>query len=239
MSELDNIEYEKLAEIASQLAAALNRGGSPTEVSARFSSTSSRIETLQHEGIFDSEHSEKRKSRLSQDAAIAAMVEQETRLNEDEKIAYADLLEQEAFEKKDFKKLEHFYTHSYDKLSDEGKAQMSQRIEEGIRRGHFDHEDLPDIVQKMDRKDLKGVIQPKTPEKEREQQSLLGLENSQGSSLNDAGPSSASSTPSEDSATKETSSSQDAELLAQSLAGISFAATDLPKAAESSAQRTT
>jgi len=46
--------------------------------------------------------------------------------------------------------LDAFYASSYDKLSDEGKAQMSTRIQEGIRRGEFEFSDLPERVQKKE-----------------------------------------------------------------------------------------
>ncbi|WP_411845722.1 hypothetical protein AAFN60_19095 [Roseibacillus persicicus] len=240
MSELDKIEYDKLTELASKLEAVLNHTGTnQTGVTALLTTALGRIENLQQEGVLDSEKDEKRKNKSAQEVAIAAIVARETRLSQDEKVLYTEFLEKKAFEKKDFKKLEQFYTHSYEKLSDDGKAQMSQRIDEGIRRGHFDREDLPDIVRTMRRENQKTVTQIGTSESESEQQPLFGLENSLGSSLTDAERSSTSVAPSENTPDKETSSSQDAELLAQSLAGISFAATDLPKAAESSTQRTT
>lgn len=240
MSELDKIEYEKLTELATKLETVLSRTG-PTQagVSALLTSALGRIENLQHEGVLNPGQDEKRKNRSTQEIAIAAIVARETRLSEEEKVIYADFLDKDAFEKRDLKKLEHFYTHSYDKLSDGGKAQMSQRIEEGIRRGNFEREDLPDIVRAQRSKDRKEIIESKSPEMEREQQSSLGLEDSLGSPLSDAVRSTASVAPPEKSPNKETSSSQDAELLAQSLAGVSFAATDLPKTTESSAQRTT
>ena len=73
MSELDKIEFEKLAEIASQLSAALNRGQASTEIASQLSTATDRIQTLQQEGLFDSELSEKRKSRLSQEQFSAVI----------------------------------------------------------------------------------------------------------------------------------------------------------------------
>lgn len=151
MSDLDKIEFQKLAEVASQLEAALNRGKSTTEVSARLSSATGRIQTLQNEGVFDSEQSDKRKNRYSQDAAIAAMVAQESRLNEDEKTVYAEFLNKEYFSNKDVEKIDAFYDKTFDKLSDDGKVQIFKRIDRGIESGHLDYEKLKPETRAKDR----------------------------------------------------------------------------------------
>ncbi len=65
----------------------------------------------------------------------AEMAQREKALTEAERQEYAVLLSHERFSKAEFSKLEHFYSHGYDKLSDEGKNQMSQRIWDGTRSG--------------------------------------------------------------------------------------------------------
>lgn len=74
------------------------------------------------------------------------MVERETRLNAEEKERYEKLLQKDYFTKADFNDLDQFYSKSYDKLSSDGKAEMHQRIEEGIKRGEFSRDELPKSV---------------------------------------------------------------------------------------------
>jgi hypothetical protein len=63
----------------------------------------------------------------------AEMAQREAALTEAERQEYAELLKHVHFTRAEFPKLEHFYSHGYDKLSDVGKNQMSQRIWDGIR----------------------------------------------------------------------------------------------------------
>lgn len=83
-------------------------------------------------------------------ASVAHMVEQEHRLNAAEKEQYGRFLEQDYFTKANFVELDSFYAHSWDKLSDEGKAQMSHRVWEGIRRDEYEFDELPENVRKKE-----------------------------------------------------------------------------------------
>lgn len=87
----------------------------------------------------------KNKKERDHNAAIAHMVEREHKLNQKEREQYARFLEMEYFRRKDLDQLAAFYADGggYDKLSEEGKIQMSQRIEKGIERGEFTRDDLP------------------------------------------------------------------------------------------------
>ena len=78
--------------------------------------------------------------------AAAALAAKETKLNEQERQTYRGFLEESYFTKRDFGKLDEFYKHSYDRLSEGGKDEMSKRIHEGIRRGEFKESDLPNAV---------------------------------------------------------------------------------------------
>lgn len=70
----------------------------------------------------------------------------EAALNEEEKDAYRGFLKKEFFTKNDFKELEQFYTKSWDRLSEAGKAEMDHRVWEGIRRGEYKFNELPSAV---------------------------------------------------------------------------------------------
>ena len=78
----------------------------------------------------------------------AALAAKETKLNAEERGTYRGFLEEWYFTKKDLGKLDQFYTHSYDRLSEDGKEEMEKRIDEGIKRGEFKAGDLPESVKK-------------------------------------------------------------------------------------------
>jgi hypothetical protein len=59
--------------------------------------------------------------------------EQETALNAQEKKTFAGFLSKKRFTRSDFSALERFYSTAYDKLSERGKDEMSQRIQAGMR----------------------------------------------------------------------------------------------------------
>lgn len=82
--------------------------------------------------------------------AAAAMAAKETKLSSGERETYRGFLEESYFTKKDFGKLDEFYTHSYDRLSEGGKDEMSKRLHEGINRGEFKFSDLSEGVQERD-----------------------------------------------------------------------------------------
>lgn len=75
--------------------------------------------------------------------AAAVLAAKETALNTRERETYKGFLEESYFTRKDFGRLDEFYTHSYDRLSESGKDEMSKRIDAGIERGEFKFSDLP------------------------------------------------------------------------------------------------
>ena len=85
-------------------------------------------------------------------ATAAALAAKETKLNEQERERYRGFLEESFFTKKDFGKLENFYTHSYDRLSEDGKEEMSHRFWEGIRHEEYRFEDAPATVREKEAK---------------------------------------------------------------------------------------
>jgi hypothetical protein len=85
-------------------------------------------------------------------AAIAQLAENEARLSEEEKKTYSGFLAKEFFTKHDFKALEQFYAHTWNRLSEDGKDEMSHRIWEGVRRDEYKFTELPEIVQEKEAK---------------------------------------------------------------------------------------
>ena len=93
-----------------------------------------------------------RETEARAETAAAALAAKETKLSAEERETYRGFLEESYFTRKDFGRLDQFYAHSYDRLSEGGKEEMSKRIHEGIKRGEFKETDLPESVQKRDAK---------------------------------------------------------------------------------------
>lgn len=111
----------------------------------------------------------------TQAAAAAVLAAKETALSAKERETYKGFLEESYFTKKDFGKLDEFYNHSYDKLSEGGKEEMSKRIDEGIKRGEFEFSDLPKNAlqkEKIHRAGRTDKVVPQTHPNEREENSV-------------------------------------------------------------------
>ncbi|TLD71473.1 hypothetical protein FEM03_08075 [Phragmitibacter flavus] len=110
---------------------------------------------------------EKKKSGEIALEIAAQKAQMETALNEQERAQFQSFLEQEYFTKADFGKLESFYTKSWDKLTDQGKDEMSHRVWEGVRREEYQFSELPDIVKEKEAERLnQRLLDPRkmTPE---------------------------------------------------------------------------
>lgn len=90
------------------------------------------------------------RTQADQEARISALVERERALNEAEKQEYASFLSEDHFKKADFDRLEHFYSHSWDKLTEEGKDEMSKRVWEGVRQHEYRFGELPEPVKEKE-----------------------------------------------------------------------------------------
>jgi hypothetical protein len=91
-----------------------------------------------------------RENRSRENAAIAALVERETALSDEEREEYAEFLTKDFFTKRDFSALEQFYAHTWDRLSEGGKDEMSHRVWEGIRKHEYTFAELPDPVKEKE-----------------------------------------------------------------------------------------
>ena len=90
--------------------------------------------------------------------AAAALAAKETKLSAEERETYRGFLEKSCFTKKDFGKLDEFYQHSYDRLSDGGKDEMSKRFWEGVKRGEYKFGDAPSVVQQKESERAKNNL---------------------------------------------------------------------------------
>lgn len=151
---LDETEYAKLQEMVRQLEIVSPFGKDATsgvtpEVFAH--ELRERMQTLQRTGnIPGSLENEKKREVLRYDMAVIAVVIRETRLSAAEQGVFADFISKPFFTRSDFGELEYFYASAWDRLSEEGKAEMSFRIWEGVRRGEYEFTDLPENVRKKE-----------------------------------------------------------------------------------------
>ncbi len=111
-------------------------------------------------GVLEEKHKaiEHEKQRTETINRVAVMVERETALSEREQEAYAGFLEQEYFTKADFSSLESFYVETWERLSEGGKAQMSHRVWEGVRREEYHFSELPETVKEKEAQRLRDAL---------------------------------------------------------------------------------
>ena len=79
-----------------------------------------------------------------------SLAQKESALSSQEKETFSGFLKEEFFTKKNFARLDQFYAHTWDRLSEGGKDEMSHRVWEGIRRDEYTFTDLPKIVQEKE-----------------------------------------------------------------------------------------
>ena len=150
MTTLDETEYANLERAMIEAehvvsTARLSGTPAPIELTAKLAETEKRMGILDENGL-SPERREEKKSALAQDLAVAVMVEREIALSRQEKDTLSGFLRQYYFRKRDFDALAVFYENSWDKLSEEGKDEMSERIWNGVHHGEYRFEDLPSEV---------------------------------------------------------------------------------------------
>jgi hypothetical protein len=109
--------------------------------------------------IHEAEHEKEQQARS--EVALVALAERETALSVKEKEQYNGFLREDFFTKKDFARLDDFYAHAWDRLSEHGKNEMSKRIWEGVRRNEYKFTDLPkDVQEKEEKQALRMLREP-------------------------------------------------------------------------------
>ena len=156
MSVIDEMEHEKLLEaislverIQTRIVAESNNAAAPSMLGAFGESIKRRVEELEmHSDLPNRGENEKKKAAREIVAGYIAVTE--SRLSAAEQRQYAEFLEREYFAKADFGELEEFYSSAWERLSEGGKAEMSERVWEGVRRGEYSFVELPDEVRKKE-----------------------------------------------------------------------------------------
>lgn len=102
--------------------------------------------------IEETEVDEKREKGEAVAVAIEREAEIEAKLNTDEKRTFSSFLREKFFTRADFGRLETFYAHTWDRLSEYGKDELSHRVWEGIRRDEYSFGELPEMVREKEAK---------------------------------------------------------------------------------------
>lgn len=154
VSDLDKAEYLRLSaavESAEKLIGAEREAlGSTSMLVAEFvHNARGRLAELAEEGAAPGGQ-DHQKRRQSEAGYIAVLVMRESRLSEAEREQYGRFLERDFFTRSDFDELDQFYSSAWDRLSEEGKDQMSARVWGGIRHGEYEFADLPENVRRKE-----------------------------------------------------------------------------------------
>ncbi len=146
MSIVDFQEYRNLKDTALALEKLLT--DSPLGVNPVLQTTLAniqrRLEVLEREIKQD-----EIKERAGQ-AVAAAAAEKEAALNASERGIFCDLLRRDYFAKADMPQVNSFYKNIWDKLTDDGKGEISRRLWEGIRHGEQPFSDLADDIKEKE-----------------------------------------------------------------------------------------
>lgn len=109
------------------------------------------------------EDEKEQRQKSATELAIAYKARQEAELNAAEQRQYAEFLEKEHFTRADFGKLESFYSNTWDRLSEDGKSEMSQRVWGGVRRKEYEFSELPDVVKEKEAQRLYNALHSQAP----------------------------------------------------------------------------
>lgn len=165
VSQMDEAEYSRLADQVRDIERVLlstDSGDVGLLLKSFLHNAKSRMEEISHVEIKDIESDKERK--MTNIAQAVQLAEMEHKLSVTEKRQYAEFLQQDYFTKANFEGLEEFYAQSWDKLSERGKNEMSQRVWEGIKQQEYTFDELPEIVRKKESErlylQLTGAIEP-------------------------------------------------------------------------------
>ncbi len=148
--------------ILAMLASGTAYQGSASSILLATMLDSAKSRLAQIERNIEEAEKEQRQRRASE-LAIAYKATLEAKLNAEEQRQYAEFLEKEHFTKSDFGSLESFYTKTWDRLSEGGKSEMSQRVWGGVRTKEYEFSELPDVVKEKEAQRLYNALQSQAP----------------------------------------------------------------------------
>ena len=147
---------EAVKQIEAMIGPGAAPGGSVNSMLTRFiEQAKNRIADLQD---LEVKAIEEEREKSLKEVGHAMMAQREAALSAAEQRQYEEFLSREHFTKADFGSLEQFYTNTWDRLSEEGKSEMSHRIWEGVRQNEYEFSELPDIVRQKEAERLRDMM---------------------------------------------------------------------------------
>lgn len=101
---------------------------------------------------------EEREKGQMEIAAAVVTAQREVALNMEERRQFTEFLAKDHFTKADFGSLEKFYQSAWDRLSEDGKAEMSHRVWEGVRLKEYEFRELPEAVKQKEAERLRDQL---------------------------------------------------------------------------------
>lgn len=154
----DEAEYKRLqdtvARIDRLIAGSTASSATTSALVAVSEHARARMEALEDKARVQEEERQQRESSN----LAASMAAKEEGLNKQEREQYRQFLEKDHFTKGDFAALEGFYTSAWERLSEDGKDQMSQRVWGGVKRGEYQFTELPEVVKEKEADRLEEIL---------------------------------------------------------------------------------
>ncbi len=149
MTEMNEIELAKLDKLISELQWQIFHAGgidaaSTSMLVKRLTEAQSRSAAVHQED--QREREKKERTEQQERSWIIARAEREIALSQSEQREFASFLQCDFFTREMFPRLDQFYSQTWDRLSEEGKAEMSKRVWEGVHQGQYRFNELPESV---------------------------------------------------------------------------------------------
>lgn len=159
VSKSDELEYASLqSSIASAERALRSSGGSSIFLRNFVENAKARMEVVERK----IKEAQEKDARVEEEAKAYLThkreAERETALSEGEKQTYDSFLRKDFFTKNDFRRLDQFYSQTWERLTENGKTEMSHRIWEGIRRDEYTFTELPKSVREKETKQAHNLL---------------------------------------------------------------------------------
>jgi hypothetical protein len=149
----DELEYASLQSSISSAERILRSSGGTDIVLRNFLENAKARVSFIEEKIKDAQEKDGRAQKeATAYLARKQEIERETALNDNEKQTYESFLREDFFTKKDFGRLDKFYSETWERLTESGKTEMSHRIWEGVRRDEYKFTELPKSVREKETK---------------------------------------------------------------------------------------
>ncbi len=162
MSQLDEMERLRLAEAILQMQTFLHRNTAVLDAAVLrmlnnfIGNARNHLAALDEDLIVENRH--KKETEERQLAVMHRLAERELALSQEESETYSRFLEKDAFTKGDFAALSGFYSNAWDRLSEGGKAEMTTRVWEGVRRQEYHFSELPEVVKEKEAERLQQLL---------------------------------------------------------------------------------